>query len=61
MHDIATIKAECKRDLDMLRKEELETHELLKAQIKEESLKEKNEMKAKFEMERQEAKEEYES
>lgn len=29
-HDMASLKAECKKDLDQLRREELKTHEMLK-------------------------------
>ena len=29
-HDLASVKAECKKDLDQLRTEELKTHQMLK-------------------------------
>lgn len=36
-HDLTSLKAECKDDIDRLRKQELQTQEMLKNQLRRES------------------------
>ena len=50
-HDLSQLKAECKKDLSLLRQQELKTHEMLKAQIHREAKKELEALKEHFELE----------